>query len=126
MLGGLQFDLPLRNRNQGSISQATAEIRVAELGLSAAEAIVRAEVQTARSDYELRREQVVKLLQPLVEQASATYKIAEAAYREGGSDLLRLLDAQRVRIEAQIAHVRGLAELRQSQVALQTALGELP
>jgi cobalt-zinc-cadmium efflux system outer membrane protein len=126
MMGGLQFDLPLRNRNQGSISQATAEIRIAELGLSAAQAIVRAEVQTARSDYELRREQVVKLLQPMVEQASATYKIAEAAYREGGSDLLRLLDAQRVRIEAQIAHVRGLAELRLSQVALQTALGELP
>jgi outer membrane protein TolC len=83
-------------------------------------------VQAARSDYELRRSQVTTLLQPLVEQASETYRIADAAYREGGSDLLRLLDAQRVRIEARIAHTRGLAELRQSRVALQAALGVLP
>jgi cobalt-zinc-cadmium efflux system outer membrane protein len=126
MIGGVQFDLPLRNRNQGSISQAAAEIKGAELSLAAAEALVRAEVQAARTDYELRRDQVTKLLGPMVEQASATYRIAEAAYREGGSDLLRLLDAQRVRIEAQMAHARGLAELRQSRAALQTALGELP
>lgn len=126
MMGGIHFDLPFRNKNQGTIAEATAQIRVAEAGLSATEAIVRAEVQAARSDYELRRSQVTVLLQPLVEQASETYRIADAAYREGGSDLLRLLDAQRVRIEARIAYTRGLAELRQSRVALQTALGALP
>jgi outer membrane protein TolC len=126
MIGGLQFDLAFRNRNQGAVAQATAETRAAESGLAAAAALVRAEVQAARADYELRRDQLSTLLKPLLDQAGETYRIAEAAYREGGTDLLRLLDAQRVRIEAQMAYTRALAELRQSQVALRTALGEMP
>ena len=126
MLGGVQMDLPFRNRNQGSVTQASVEIRVAESNLAATEAMVRAEVQAARADYELRRKQTGELLEPLLQQAAETYRIAEAAYREGGTDLLRLLDAQRVRIEAQVAHVRALEELQQSRVALQSAVGELP
>jgi cobalt-zinc-cadmium efflux system outer membrane protein len=126
LLGGIQVDLPFRNRNQGLIAQASAEIRVAESSLAATQALVRAEIETARMDYDLRRREVTTLLEPLVSQAAETYRIAEAAYRAGGSDLLRLLDAQRVRIEAQIALARGRAELHQSWVALQMALGDMP
>jgi outer membrane protein TolC len=126
MIGGLQVDLPFRNRNQGTIAQATAEIRVAESTLAATQALIRAEVQAASADFDLRRKQLGSLLRPLVEQAEETYRIADAAYREGGTDLLRLLDAQRVRIEARISYTRALAELRQSQVTLRTTLGELP
>jgi cobalt-zinc-cadmium efflux system outer membrane protein len=126
MIGGLQVDLPFRNRNQGAVAQATAEVRVVESNLAATQALVRAEVQAALADFDLRRKQMAALLGPLVAQAEETYRIADAAYREGGTDLLRLLDAQRVRIEARISYTRALAELRQSQVALRAALGEMP
>jgi outer membrane protein TolC len=55
--------------------------------------------------------------------ADEAARIAEAAYREGGADLLRLLDAQRLRIETQLMYFRALTEFRQSIAALEAALG---
>lgn len=126
MLGGLQMDLPFANRNQGNIAAAQADIRVSETALAATEALIRAEVQAATTEVEIRRREILNFYQPLLERAGETYRIAEAAYREGGTDLLRLLDAQRVRTEAQISHVRALTDLRLSQTNLAIALGVEP
>ena len=60
------------------------------------------------------------------DRADEVYKIADAAYREGGSDILRLLDAERTKIETQLAYSRTLFELQQSAVAVATAQGNLP
>jgi outer membrane protein TolC len=126
MLGGVQMDLPFANRNQGNIAAAGAEIRLAQTNLAATEALIKAEVAAAEADYRIRRRDVLETLKPTLDQASETYRIADAAYRAGGSDLLRLLDAQRLRTESQIALARSLAELRQSEVALRVALGGEP
>lgn len=126
MVGGVQWDLPLRNRNQGNIAAAGAEYRVAESSLAAAEALVKAEFAAALSAYTLHRRDIVTFLEPLQKQADETYRIADAAYREGGADLLRLLDAQRVRIEARLAYIQGLTEVRQAHAELQAAMGVRP
>ena len=60
------------------------------------------------------------------EQADETSRIALGAYREGGADLLRLLDAERVRIDIELLYLRTLAEYRQSMVALEAAMGVEP
>ena len=126
VVGGVQWDLPFRNRNQGNIAVAVAEIRIAESNLAAAEALVKAEVESAQSAYQLHRRDVVTFLEPLQRQAGETFRIADAAYREGGADLLRLLDAQRVGIESRIAYIQGLTEVREAQAALQAAMGVQP
>jgi cobalt-zinc-cadmium efflux system outer membrane protein len=58
--------------------------------------------------------------------ANEVYRIVDAAYRETGSDLLRLLDAERTKIEAELTYARALSEFQQSGVALETAQGTLP
>jgi outer membrane protein TolC len=126
MIGGVQFDLPFANRNQGNIEAATAEITLAESSRTAAEAIVRAEVESALREVEIRRRQLTDQLPAVRRQADETARIAEAAYREGGTDLLRLLDAQRLRLETQLLYSRSLTEYRQSLVALDAALGVTP
>lgn len=126
MIGGVQMDLPFANRNQGNIAAAGAEIRYAESSLAAAQALVRAEIEAARRDYELRRRQLGEALRAVRQQADETARIAEAAYREGGTDLLRLLDAQRLRIETQLLYTRLLGEFRQSVATLEAALGVAP
>jgi len=126
LLGGVQLDLPLFNRNQGNVFAATAGIRAAERDRAAVEALIRAEVQAAWHDYEIRFRQIAISLQPLLEKARETARIANAAYREAGVDLLRLLDAERVRIEAEAQYYRYLVELRQSRVALDIAMGLEP
>lgn len=122
-IGGVQMDLPFANRNQGNIEAATAEIRFAEASLAVTQALIRAEVNAAQRDYEIRRRQVGDFLKGMRTKAEEGARIAEAAYREGGTDLLRLLDAQRLRIETQVLYYRALAEFRQSIAALETALG---
>ncbi len=97
-----------------------------EASLAAVEATVRAEVNAARTDCELRRKQLVESLRPLREHASESSGIAQAAYREGGADLLRLLDSERVRLEVEVLYHRTLAEYRQSVAALETAMGVEP
>lgn len=126
VLGGLQFDLPLLNRNQGNVAAGVAEIRAAESSLAATEALIRAEVSAAHAEYEIRRRQVDGSMRTMRDKADETARIAEAAYREGGADLLRLLDAQRLRIETQLLYIQALAGFRQSAVALETALGVEP
>jgi len=126
LLAGVQLDLPLFNRNQGNIFAAAAGIRAVERDRAAVEALIRAEVEAAWHDFEIRYRQISLSLQPLLEKSRETARIANAAYREGGVDLLRLLDAERVRIEAEIQYYRYLAEYRQSRVALDIAMGLEP
>jgi outer membrane protein TolC len=50
-------------------------------------------------------------------------QIAAAAYAEGGTDLLRLLDAERARLEAELSLAQRAAEFRQSIARLEAAEG---
>lgn len=130
-LGGLQFNLPFSNRNQGSIAAAEAEMHAAEFELASLEAGVAAEVRTAEADVRARADQLTRLFGAgagtgLRGKAAASSRIALAAYQEGGTDLLRLLDAQRVQIDLQVLYYRTLADYRQSVIALEAALGVNP
>jgi len=120
------MDLPWRNKNQGNIAAAGAETRVARSNLAAAEAMVRAEVRAAYTSYRLRQSQFGGLLTELSAHAQETARIAQAAYREGGSDLLRLLDAERVRLETDLLRVQAQTEIRLAESAVQSAMGVLP
>jgi outer membrane protein, heavy metal efflux system len=73
-----------------------------------------------------RRRQLTDLFPGILSQANESSRISQAAYREGGSDLLRLLDTERVRIEAQLMYYRTLAEYRQSLATLDAASGVAP
>jgi cobalt-zinc-cadmium efflux system outer membrane protein len=126
MIGGVQIALPFGNRNQGNIAAALAEVRAAESAEAATAALIHAETRAAKSEYDLRSRQIQTSLGPLMEHAVEASRIAQAAYREGGTDLLRLLDAERAHLDAQLLYCRSLAEYRQSIVNLETALGAAP
>jgi outer membrane protein, heavy metal efflux system len=123
LLGGVQYNLPFSNRNQGGIGSAEARVRVADSDIAAVAASIRAEVKSAAADVQIRRTQVQETLPKLRAQAQESAAIALAAYREGGADLLRLLDAQRARIEIETLYYRTLSAYRQSVAALETAMG---
>ena len=123
---GAQVPVPLLNRNEGAIASAMAEERYASSLLRASQQAVRAEAEAAVESYRVYRRQLEQTLPLLREQATQTAAIAEAAYREGGSDLLRLLDAQRVRIEAQQLYVEARVNYELSIVDLEQALGIPP
>ncbi len=121
-----QFNLPVLNQNQGNIQASVSQERAARESLRAVESGIRAEVSTSARDVESKRHQLQDLLAGSLKRADESALIANAAYREGGADLLRLLDAERVHIELEVLNVRTLMEYRQSIVALETAMGVNP
>jgi cobalt-zinc-cadmium efflux system outer membrane protein len=123
---GLQITLPITDRNQGNRAAASAEVRRQEQLLAATEADVRADYFGALQEYQLRRSEVVETLQPLRQHANNISEIAQAAYARGGTDLLRLLDAERAQIDAELAYVQGMTEYQQSISNLQAAEGVAP
>jgi len=123
IIAGFQITLPFVNKNQGNREAAEAEVRRRQQLLTAVEIDVQAEYESALQDYRMRRDEAIATLEPLRQEAINLSQIAGAAYAEGGTDLLRLLDAERARIDADLAWARGMTEYRQSIVRLEAAEG---
>ncbi len=123
LYGAVQIDLPLRNRNQGNIGSAEAQVRVAQASLRATEAGVKADVEAATRAYQ-DEQLVLDTLPATKARAQEAERLARSAYREGAIDLLRLLDAERNRIEVEVQYYRALVGVRQSVVNLMVAGGE--
>jgi outer membrane protein TolC len=119
----VRITLPTTDKNQGNRSAAEAEVRRQQQFLAATETEIRAEYQTALQEYESRRSELRTALEPLREHAAEIAFIAAAAYAEGGTDLLRLLDAERSRLDAELAWTRGMVDYRQSIDRLEVAEG---
>lgn len=126
LLVGVQINLPVRNKNQGLIAAADAEIRVAREALRGITVQVAAEVNAARTDYLLKSELVAQALPVMLENARESARVINLAWKEGGVDILRLLDADRVRIEVELQYARALAEYQQSALQLMVAVGVNP
>jgi outer membrane protein TolC len=122
-IAAVTVKVPLFDRNAGNRAAAAAEARRQAQLLTATETGVVADFHAASQDYEMRRSEVVATLQPLREHADNISSIAQAAYTQGGGDLLRLLDAQRAQLDAQLAWVEGMVEYQESVVNLESAEG---
>lgn len=126
LYAAVQIPLPFRNRNQGLIEAAAAETTVSQAGLALAQSLIRAEIESAKKDYDLRGKLLEETLRPMRARTEEVYRIETAAYREGVSNTLRLLDAERSRIETLVMYTRALSEYQQSAAALEAAQGILP
>ena len=126
LIAGVQISVPFRNRNQGTIAASLAEARAAEFDLRAAEQAARSEIAAAQGEYQQKFRLVTETLPRMRSQAEDTVQIARAVYREGASDLLRLLDAERTALQTELLFVRSLTDYRLALVNLQAATGMLP
>jgi cobalt-zinc-cadmium efflux system outer membrane protein len=123
LIGGFSAALPIRDRNQGSIAEAVAEVERAEASLRAAEALAEAQTRAAAAEVERRREIAESIRAGARERAAETYRIARAAYQEQGVELLFLLDAQRSLHKIELLYAQSLLEYRLSQERLAAATG---
>jgi cobalt-zinc-cadmium efflux system outer membrane protein len=68
-VAGVQFDLPLFNRNQGAVAAARAEEDAVREDYQATRNQLAAELGLAQREYEMRRDQYLQTFKPLREQA---------------------------------------------------------
>ena len=123
VVAGVTVPLPFGNRNQGGVARAEAEERVAEANVRLARNRALAEVESAYRAYETAREQVNVYEAGILKQADESYDIALVAYREGATELIILLDAQRTRSEVRANYYRALFDYYTSIFQLGLATG---
>jgi cobalt-zinc-cadmium efflux system outer membrane protein len=122
---GFQVPLPIFDRNQGQIAAAQAKVIGAKDAVMDQEIAIRAEVESALSDYRSRRESLLKVLPRMTDRAALSDRIAAGAYRLGGADILRFLDATRMDIETQVLLVQTLTDYHKSVVNVELVTGML-
>ena len=122
-IAAVKVSVPLLDRNQGNRAAAAAELRRQEQLRFEAQTSIASDLKRTSQEYEMRRVLVIETLQPLREHARALSSIAQAAYQQGGVELLRLLDAERSRLDAESAWVEGMVAFQQSLVHLEFAQG---
>lgn len=92
---GLQIPLPFRNRNQGEVARAESSVKLAKDRLQQLELSVGADVAAAQEAYTHQQAVVRDILPEMRARAKQNLAIMDDAYRTGGVDLLRYLDAER-------------------------------
>jgi outer membrane protein TolC len=120
------MNLPLFDRNQGAVAAAAADTQAALDDYEAVRQQLASQLSIAQREYDLEREQYLQTFKPLRDQALEISDISRAAYKEGGLDLVRLLDSERVRVEAEVTWVQALEAYHQSVVSLEYAQGVQP
>ncbi len=123
LYGALSIPLPLYNKNQGNIARANSEIAMIESELRFERAIVLAELTAARRTVIANEKQLEALRSEFLKNADESQQVSLAAYREGATDLLHLIDAQRTRTQAQELYFQALADYQLSIHELERAAG---
>ncbi|MEK6303958.1 MAG: TolC family protein [Acidobacteriota bacterium] len=124
LLFGVTIPLRINDRNQAGIARAAAEEKIANTELTIARNRALAEVESAYRGYETARDQVATFQRELLQQSNESYTISLAAYQEGATELLPLLEAQRTRADIRQQYYRTLFDYQTSILMLEQAVGK--
>ena len=120
---GFSMPLPFTDRGQGAIARASAQIRAQDLALEAELAEAHADIERATTVLAKRRAALDELETRVVQRVPSLRRMSEDAYREGGADILELLDAMRSVKDIQIAHVQQLESSKLAEEVVVSVAG---
>jgi cobalt-zinc-cadmium efflux system outer membrane protein len=121
--GGVTVMLPLRNRNQGNIAAALAEVTAAERRLTYMMLTVRQEVAAAFVQYEAAQRALDIYTQGVREVARQNLEVVRKAYELGRTSLLDLIAEQRRYIDIETGYTEALKQVYDTTVAIERAVG---
>jgi cobalt-zinc-cadmium efflux system outer membrane protein len=124
IMAGVSIPLKTRDKNQAGIARAEADQKAAEALLEVARSHTIAEVDAAYEAFDTAREQVQIFRDELLNQADESRTIALAAYEEGATPLLAVLEAQRTRAEVRQQYFKTLFDYQIGISELELAVGK--
>jgi outer membrane protein, heavy metal efflux system len=124
LLVGVTVPLKLRDRNQAGIGRAEADVKIAESRLQLVRNRAVAEVEAAFEALRSAQQAAEAFQNDLLRPADEARTISMAAYEEGGTDLMPVLEAQRTRAQIRLQYFKTLFDYRASLVDLELAVGE--
>ncbi len=124
VMAGVSIPLKTRDHNQAGIARAQADQRIAQTQLEFVRNHALAEVETAYAAFQTARERVQTFRNELLDQAEESRTIALAAFQEGATALLPVLEAQRTRTEVRREYFQTLFDYHASLTDLELAIGK--
>jgi len=120
---GIEFPLPIFNRNQGKIIEARALSHKAKDDVDVVRNQLLLQLSNAFSLYTSTREQVRFFTYSIIPQSEESLKIARQGYKQGEFDYLEVLDAQRTLANTRISYLKILNELFSSITEIEKFVG---
>lgn len=123
VLGGINFPLPLFDRNQGRIARAEAEVQLADAERSAIRKQIQLDVESAYAELAIRQKAWRSFKTEITAEVASLRTAAEMLYKEGRSSVLELLDAYRAFLESEERGLELRGKALQASFDLERALG---
>ncbi len=121
---GLALPIPLFNRNQGGIEEATANLAKARKQQQAAEIEIAAELATAMNALAAAYEGVRILHDEVLPNAQQAFEAAQQGYREGKFDYLYVLDTQRTFFETRMQYIDAVEAYHLAKADVERLTGQ--
>lgn len=120
---GIQLEIPILNRNQGSIAKAKAEMEAAAYQYVATRQRIALDVENAYQRYEQAWNSHHIWSQNTLPALEEAVRLSQSSYRNGDISYLPVLEAQRQLLNAKLRRVEIQADIRRSVSALNFSIG---
>ncbi|HSF33751.1 MAG TPA: TolC family protein [Candidatus Tectomicrobia bacterium] len=120
--GGVTVMLPLRNRNQGNIAAALAEVQGAARRLAFVTLTIRQEVAAAFTQYEAAQGSLEVYARGVREVARQNLEVVRRAYDLGRTSLLDVIAEQRRYIDIEMGYTESLKQVYDAVVDIERAV----
>jgi cobalt-zinc-cadmium efflux system outer membrane protein len=104
----VSMPLPVFDRNQGAIAQASGELAAAQAALQEGELALEERLAVAMRDYATARQQAATYAERVLPVAKESLDITNAGYQEGELDYLAVLSVQQTYAQANLAYLQNL------------------
>ncbi len=122
---GVSINLPIFNRNQGSIADSTISINQTQKRREFLEQLIRAEVSAAYARYQSTQSAISKFEQGVISQSTNNLRVFREVYNLGEIKITDLITEQRRLVDSQREYTELLAERYRALAELQTTIGSI-
>jgi outer membrane protein, heavy metal efflux system len=120
--GGITVTLPVRNRNQGNVAAAHADLQAAERRLEFATLIVGQEVAAALTQYDAAQRALERYTRGVRAVAQQNLQTVRQAYQLGRIPLLEVIAEQRRLIDVETGYTESLKQVYDAVVEIERAI----
>lgn len=107
---GVSVPLPIRDRNQGNIARARAEIMAADAAVGRTQLDLSERLAFAVGRYRVARQRVETLEQSIVPRAEEALELSRKAFQAGESNFLELLTVQRTLSQTRLSALEAVEQ----------------
>ena len=115
---GVSLEMPIWNRNQGTIRQAEADLARQQREVRRTELVLRRRLFEVYQDYLTGLQHVVEYRDVILPEAKAAYRAQLDSYQEDRQEWPEVLDAQREYFDVRHMYVEHLTTWRENEVLL--------